>query len=151
MPFENCKMNLIIFATASRENVLNRLQTSNCWCCKLRFTINYAGWRTARQEQAFSTSSKLVRTSTYRSISFEDVLTMLASNFLLLRDERKGRESVRLRCREKRKREAFDPSGIGLYCIDNNRCLAKIAGLAILPVYTALPSKNMNLPYSIRM
>ena len=41
----------------------------------------------------------------YRTIQFEDVLATLVSIFLLLRDERKGRE--------KKGREAFDPNGIG--------------------------------------
>ena len=52
----------------------------------------------------------------YKPIPFEYVLTILVSIFLLLPDERKGRESVRLKWREKREREreAFDPNGIGL-------------------------------------
>ena len=51
----------------------------------------------------------------YKPIPFEDVLTILVSIFFLLRDERKGRESVRLTWSEKRGREVFDPNGIGLY------------------------------------
>ena len=43
-----------------------------------------------------------------------DVLAISVSIFLLLRVEIKGIESVRLRRREKRRRGAFDPNGIGL-------------------------------------
>ena len=49
-----------------------------------------------------------------RPIPFEDVLTILVSIFLLLRDERKWREIVRLTSGKKRGREAFDRNGIGL-------------------------------------
>ena len=53
-----------------------------------------------------------------RPIPFEERLTILVSNFYLLRDERKGRESVRVKGRKKRGREYSDPNGIGLYQID---------------------------------
>ena len=52
-----------------------------------------------------------------RQIPFEDVLTILVSILLKLRDERKGRESVRLTSREKRGREAFDLNSIRLHIL----------------------------------
>ena len=50
----------------------------------------------------------------YRPIPFEDVLTILVSIFLLKRDDRKVKENVGFRSREKRGWEAFDLNEIGL-------------------------------------
>ena len=41
-------------------------------------------------------------------------LPILVSYFYLLRDERKGRDSARVKGRKKRGREDSDPNGIGL-------------------------------------
>ena len=45
----------------------------------------------------------------------ESDLLVLVSHLYLLRDDRKGRESTRVKLRMKRGREDSDPNGIGLY------------------------------------
>ena len=51
----------------------------------------------------------------YWPIPFEKWLTIFVSNFYLLREERKGRESARVIWRKKRGRENSDPDGFRLW------------------------------------